>query len=34
MLMPTYVCYLPRDRFDTEQKARIAGPAPLHILFR
>jgi phenylpyruvate tautomerase PptA (4-oxalocrotonate tautomerase family) len=23
--MPTYVCYLPRDRFDTEQKARIAG---------
>ena len=25
MLMPTYVCYLPRDRFDTEQKARIAA---------
>ena len=25
MLMPTYVCYLPRDRFDREQKARIAG---------
>ena len=24
MLIPTYV-YLPRDRFDTEQKARIAG---------
>ena len=24
-LTPTYVCYLPRDRFDTEQKARIAG---------
>jgi phenylpyruvate tautomerase PptA (4-oxalocrotonate tautomerase family) len=23
--MPTYVCYLPRDRFDTEQKGRIAG---------
>jgi phenylpyruvate tautomerase PptA (4-oxalocrotonate tautomerase family) len=23
--MPTYVCYLPRHRFDTEQKALIAG---------
>jgi phenylpyruvate tautomerase PptA (4-oxalocrotonate tautomerase family) len=22
--MPTYVCYLPRERFDTEQKALIA----------
>jgi phenylpyruvate tautomerase PptA (4-oxalocrotonate tautomerase family) len=23
--MPTYVCYLPRDKFEREQKARIAG---------